>query len=162
LTDLVTVGVLSDTHLYRQPVPHGVLRALEGVDLILHAGDIVDMAVLGELEGIAPVEAVAGNMDMGDVREVLPRKKVIEVAGRRIGLIHGSGAPHGVAGRVRAEFEQVDVVVFGHTHQACNREEGGVYFLNPGSPTDKVFAPYRSVGVLELGEGLKGRIIMLE
>lgn len=162
MTDLVTLGVLSDTHLYRQPVPARVLRALEGVELILHAGDILEMAVLEELGRIAPVEAVVGNMDIGDVREVLPQKRVIEVAGRRIGLIHGSGASQHIISRVREEFEEVDVVVFGHTHQAYNREEDGVYFFNPGSPTDKIFAPYRSLGMLELGDGLRGRIIMLE
>jgi putative phosphoesterase len=138
------------------------LRALEGVDLILHAGDILDVSVLEELEEIAPIRAVAGNMDMGDVKETLPGKTVIEAAGFRVGLIHGSGGPQNMTGRVRKEFEEVDAIVFGHTHQAHNREEEGILFFNPGSPTDKVFAPYRSIGILELGSGIKGRIVMLE
>ena len=162
MTDPVILGVVSDTHLYHKPVPARVLQALQGAELILHAGDIVEMAVLEELEGIAPVVAVAGNMDHGDVMEVLPSQRVVEVAGHRIGLIHGWGAPQQITGRLRREFEGVDAIVFGHTHQAHNRDEAGIYFFNPGSPTDKMFAPYRSVGILEVGEGIRGRIVMLE
>ncbi len=162
MSDHIILGVISDTHLHRSPVPLRVLQVMEGTDLILHAGDILEMAVLEELEGIAPVIAVAGNMDHGDVMEALPRKRVVEAAGRRIGLIHGSGAPQQMTSRLRGEFEEVDAIVFGHTHQAYNRDEGSIYFLNPGSPTDKMFAPYRSVGLLELGEEIRGRIVMLE
>jgi len=162
MNDPMVLGVLSDTHLYRQEVPLQVLRALDGVDLLIHAGDIVEMAVLEELESLAPTVAVAGNMDHGDVREALPEKRVIEVADCRLGLMHGSGAPQNMTSRLRREFERVDVVIFGHTHQVYNREEDGIFFFNPGSPTDKMFAPFRSVGILELGEEVKGRIIMLE
>ena len=162
MSGTVVLGVISDTHLYRRPVPEHILKVLEGADMILHAGDILEMTVLEELGNIAPVTAVAGNMDQGDVVEALPEKRVIEVAGRRIGLIHGYGAPARITDRVRGEFEDVDAIVFGHTHQAYNRVEGGIYFLNPGSPTDRMFAPYRSVGFLEVEEELRGRIVMLE
>ncbi len=158
----IALGVVSDTHLYRRPLPARILKALEGADLILHAGDILEMAVLEDLARIAPVTAVAGNMDHGDVKDELPGKRVLEVAGRRIGLIHGYGAPAGITSRLRGEFEDVDAIVFGHTHQAYNRVEGGIYFLNPGSPTDRMFAPYRSVGFMEVGDEIKGRIVMLE
>jgi len=161
LSEPLILGVVSDTHLYHSPVPALVMRALQDAELILHAGDIVEMAVLEELEGIAPVVAVAGNMDHGDITEVLPTKRVVEVAGHRIGLVHGWGAPQQMTDRLRREFEEVDAIVFGHTHQAYNREEEGIYFFNPGSPTDKMFAPYRSVGILEVGEGIRGRIVML-
>jgi putative phosphoesterase len=156
------LGVLSDTHLYRQQVPTRVLRVLEGVDLLVHAGDIVEMAVLEELQRLAPLVAVAGNMDHGDVREALPVKRVMEIAGRRLGITHGSGAPQNITSRLRREFDEVDVVIFGHTHHVYNREEEGILFFNPGSPTDKMFAPFRSVGMVELGEEVRGRIIMLE
>jgi putative phosphoesterase len=162
LSSVIALGVISDTHLYRSPMPSGAMEALEGSDMILHAGDILEMAVLRELEAIAPVVAVAGNMDHGDVLEALPKKRIIDLAGRRVGLTHGSGAPFHISSRLRREFEGVDVIVFGHTHQAYNREEDGIYFFNPGSPTDRVFAPYRSVGRLELGDGIRGRIVMLE
>ncbi len=162
MSEGVILGVISDTHLYRSPLPPRILEVMRGAELILHAGDIVEMAVLEELEGIAPVTAVAGNMDHGDLKELLPGKRVVEVAGKRIGLIHGSGPPAQITGRLRGEFEEVDAIVFGHTHQAYNRVEGGVYFFNPGSPTDVMFAPYRSVGFLEVGEEIRGRIVMLE
>ncbi len=158
----VVLGVISDTHLYRKPVPARVLRALQGTDLILHAGDIVEMAVLEELEGIAPVTAVAGNMDLSDVTAILPVKRVVEVAGRRIGLIHGSGDPHTMVTRIRGEFQDVEAIVFGHTHQACSLTEDGIFFFNPGSPTDKMFAAFNSVGILTVGEELEARIVVLE
>jgi len=161
LSGAVLVGVVSDTHLYRKHVPAEVLRALQGTELILHAGDILEMAVLEELEGIAPVVAVAGNMDLSDVTSILPVKRVVEVAGRRIGLIHGSGPPHGIIARLRREFDEVDAIVFGHIHQPYRGDEDGIYFFNPGSPTDKMYAPYRSVGLLEVAEPIEGRVVVL-
>lgn len=77
-------------------------------------------------------------------------------------VTHGSGAPHGIITRLRREMEEVDAVVFGHTHQAYRGDEDGIYFFNPGSPTDKMFAPYRSVGLLELAESIAGKIVMLD
>ncbi|MDY6795365.1 MAG: metallophosphoesterase family protein [Actinomycetota bacterium] len=160
--DPVILGVISDTHIYRQPLPAEVLRSLEGVDMILHAGDVVEIAVLEELERLAHTVAVAGNMDHAEVKRELPAKTVLEAGGYRLGLVHGSGGAPQITRRLRREFEQVDILVFGHTHQACNHEEEGVYSLNPGSPTDKMFAPFRSVGILEIDEKVRGRIIMLE
>lgn len=162
MSGVITLGVVSDTHLYRKPVPAELLRALEGVDMILHAGDLVEMAVLAALESLAPTHAVHGNMDLGDARKALPAKRIVEVGAHRLGLIHGSGAPDGIIHRLRPEFEEVEVIVFGHTHRPFNSEEEGVLFFNPGSPTDKMFAPFRSLGVLELGERVRGRIVALE
>ncbi|MHB8780039.1 MAG: metallophosphoesterase family protein [Candidatus Geothermincolia bacterium] len=155
------VGAISDTHLLGRPLPAAVVDAFRGVELILHAGDIVEMAVLSALERMAPVYAVAGNMDMAAVKEALPEQRVVEAGGKRIGLTHGYGSPVDIVERVLREFEDVDAIVFGHTHQPYNRRVNGVYLLNPGSPTDKVFATVNSVGILELGERVTGRIVLL-
>lgn len=157
------IGCVSDTHILKRPLPDRILEALRGVDLILHAGDILEPEVMERLSTVAKTLAVAGNMDYGKLKQTLPAKLVVEAEGRRIGLIHGSGGPQGITQMVRREFqgEQVDAIVFGHTHEPYNREEYGIYFFNPGSPTDKIFARINSVGILEVGESINGRIILL-
>ncbi len=142
------IGVISDTHMVTGKLPQAVVEAFQGVDRILHAGDLVTLSVVDSLEAIAPVTAVCGNMDMPGVRVKLPLRSVIEVDGHRIGLIHGHHVPH--PGQVlkppeyfvaidryllTAFQEEVDCIVYGHTHYACHELVAGVHILNPGSPT---------------------------
>ena len=144
------IGVLSDTHLRAdQTLPQALADGLDGVDAILHAGDIVDMAVIFELEQIAPVKAVCGNMDTPEVRRRFPARDIIELDGVRVGLIHGSGPPDSLADRVRSEFdEDIDAIVFGHSHHALCRRFDDTLMFNPGSATDRRFAPYCSFGMM--------------
>lgn len=155
------IAVLSDTHLSDALLPPEVLDAFGGADMILHAGDLVDLQVLEQLSEVAPTLAVRGNMDHRDAAGSLPESRVIEAGGFRIGLTHGHGPPGGIIRRVRALFDDVDCVVFGHTHQATIEKTGGVLYFNPGSPTDRVFARERTVGLLEVGEELRPRIVTL-
>lgn len=159
------VGVISDTHLAGPALelPARVIELFAGVDLILHAGDLIDLAVLDELRAIAPVEAVHGNMDPIGVVEKLPGKKVLELGSFRIGLTHGSGDPFTLAARVAELFadDRADVIVFGHSHRPLEQARGGQLLFNPGSPTDQRFSPDRSVGLLEIGEKVTGRILKL-
>ena len=157
------ICVLSDTHIpvAAPALPPDLLRALKGADLILHAGDILEMSVLDELGAIAKVEAVRGNMDRPDVQQGLPVKKVVEAQGKRIGLIHGSGPPWGLSSRVLREFPDVDIIVFGHSHHPLSEQRDKVLLFNPGSPTDGRFAPYKSYGVIEITETVKAEIVRL-
>lgn len=159
------IGVIADTHIpvNTSKIPGEIFKHFEGVDLILHAGDLVDLSVLGELEKIAPVEAVFGNMDRGKVRSSLEIKKIIKAGKFKIGLTHGAGPVQGIEERINTIFlkDKVDVIVYGHTHRPENKVRGGILFFNPGSPTDKVFAPYNSCGILEIGNEIKGKIIRL-
>jgi putative phosphoesterase len=174
------IGVLSDTHLSRAS---GLLKScwqrfsntrtfddlhtllqrhFQDVDLIVHAGDFVDVSVLEMLQEFKPVEAVYGNMDSGDICTKLPEKRVLDVEGRKIGITHGSGAPQGIVARVSSQFsgEQVDAIIFGHSHQPLTETQNGILFFNPGSPTDRIFAPYNSLGILEVAEAhIMGKII---
>jgi putative phosphoesterase len=157
------IGVLSDTHIpvSAEELPADLLKALQGADLILHAGDLVELSVLDDLRAIAPVEAVCGNMDRWDARQVLPAKRVVEAQGKRIGLIHGSGAPWSLPRRMLKEFDSVDIIVFGHSHRPLNERRKDVLLFNPGSPTDTTFAPYPSYGVLEIGDSVRAEIVRL-
>jgi putative phosphoesterase len=157
------IGVISDTHLNISDdrLEKIVADHFHDVDLVLHAGDIVDMAVLDVFRD-KEVYAVSGNMDPDSVREVFPRRRVVEIEGWRIGLIHGWGAPSGLEEKILREFEDVACIVYGHTHRAMNEVKGGVLFFNPGSPTDRRFAKHNSVGILEIGKEIVGTIIDLD
>lgn len=157
------IGVISDTHIPRAAewLPKKVCDDLKNVDLILHAGDLIEMDVLDKLKRLAPIKAVHGNMDDTEVRRALPTKETITIGKFKIGLIHGSGSPFGLIDRVGKEFGDVDVVVYGHSHSPENKMRNGVLFFNPGSPTDKIFARYNSYGILEVNDGIKGEIIRL-
>lgn len=157
------IGVISDTHIpsVLKALPSKVFEVFNGVDLILHAGDIVEMSVLDELQALAPVEAVAGNMDGTDVHRRLPAKKVLTLGRFRVGLIHGKYRMDEQRQRIRQEFDDVDLIVYGHSHTPFWGRENGVYFLNPGSPTDTRHAPYHSVAILEAGTDLAAHIIRL-
>ena len=127
------IAVLSDTHVRTlNEVPAAVRQALGGVDLILHAGDFTELAVLDELKTVAEVRAVCGNMDSRELKGILPRKDVFELQGKRIGLTHGWGPPWEMELWVRRMFADVDLVVFGHSHKVCHRYVQGSLMFNPG------------------------------
>ncbi|HET57323.1 MAG TPA: metallophosphoesterase [Deltaproteobacteria bacterium] len=157
------IGVISDTHL-RVPdenLERIVKEKFKDVSMILHAGDIVDGAVLEAFDG-KDLVAVCGNMDQPSLCGVLPSKVVIEAEGRRIGMIHGWGSPAGIEDRIAREFENVDCVVFGHTHEAVVKNIDGVLFFNPGSPTDGRFNGNRTVGILDVSDTIEGMIIPVD
>ena len=157
------VGVISDTHVPAvvKALPPVIFDIFRDVKLILHAGDLVERSVLEALKTIAPVEVVAGNMDTKEIRQTLPAKKIIEIRRFRVGLIHGQGELEGQMERIRKEFDSVDLIVFGHSHTPFWGRVGDMLFLNPGSPTDKRWAPYNSVAILEVGDELTAEIIRI-
>lgn len=160
------IGVLSDTHIpdRAQEVPEKIIRDFRNVDMILHAGDLVDLAVVDKLKSVcAQVKAVWGNMDPREVRKRLPEKDVIQVGKYRIGLMHGYGHPANLIDLLSSTFanDGVDVIVFGHSHVPFNEKREGVLYFNPGSATDKVFSPYNSYGIMEINDEIKARIIKL-
>ncbi len=178
------IGVISDTHITNkgmnlraawnrfltrgdQPLSEVLQREFNEVDLIIHCGDLVELWVLDMLKEIAPVEAVAGNMDGSEARQELPVKKNLEIDGLKFGIIHGGGSPHGMIDRIAPEFSGVDAILFGHTHAPFAESRDGIFFFNPGSPTDRRFAPYNSLGILSIDstnpeQKIKSNIIRLD
>ncbi len=157
------IGVLSDTHIpaAATALPPAVFELFQGVDLILHCGDIVDLTVLDELRSLAPVEAVAGNMDDAETHQRLAEKKVLTLGRFTVGLIHGKFKIPIQRAMIRKEFGDVDLIVYGHSHMPFWGEEEGVLFLNPGSPTDNRHAPYHSLAILNIGDELTAEIIRI-
>lgn len=142
------IGVIADTHIPKRAraLPDQVQVAFRGVDLILHAGDLVVPAVLEALRALAPVEAVRGNNDpelgLPDARELL-------LGGYRIGLTHGHlGKGKSTVERALSQFSGADCVVFGHSHIAYCQWHGRTLAFNPGSATDRRRAPECSFGLL--------------
>jgi uncharacterized protein len=152
------IGVLSDTHLTR--VTPALERILEetfrDADLLIHAGDMVSLAVYRFLQH-RPIEAVQGNMDDPALREELPEKRILSLGNFRIGLMHGWGSPLGLEERLRREFSGVNAVIYGHSHLPANHWSEGILFFNPGSVSGYRGKP--SVGILHLAADLRGEII---
>ncbi len=155
------IGVISDTHIpvVSETLPDEVIEHFKDVDLILHAGDLVSIDVLESLNKIAKTIAVSGNMDQKKVRSVLPEKTIVEAGIYKIGLIHGGGAPWDIVERISKEFDDVDVIVFGHTHQPMDEVVDGVLFFNPGTPTDYRFSSIQSVGILDIEDDISTKMI---
>jgi len=152
------IGVVSDTHMFSRArkLPDRLAAGLAGVDLIIHAGDFTDPAVIPLFERIAPLEAVAGNNDGYEIVRRFGYRRVIEAGGRRIGIVHGHQGPGRTAeaaASIAFRDEEVDIIIFGHSH-APHYEwtpEGRLLF-NPGSPTDKRWQARYSFGLIEIGE----------
>ncbi len=161
-----TIGVLSDTHIPARAysLPPSIFSIFENVALILHAGDIVEEQVLLELEALAPVEAVAGNMDPLELRHKLGTAKVINLGSVSVGLFHGFGA-RGTAKKKAIEefhYQRVGGVIFGHTHEPLIEKRNGLLLVNPGSVTDPRRGSKPACAVLRLEKGtLEGEIMPL-
>ena len=147
------IGVIADTHCpeFLDELPAAVFEKLRGVDLILHAGDVGGAQTLDRLRELAPVEAVRGDHDdgLGD----LPRRRLLEVDGHRIAVVHGNRSrlleepvtlvatltfglvwPQlGMSRWLRGQFPEADVIVYGHTHRARLDEVDGALVFNPGA-----------------------------
>jgi putative phosphoesterase len=150
------VAVVSDTHAPRfwKRMPPAVAEQLDGVDVILHAGDVCIPSVLDELAAFAPVHVVRGNNDGDDVAAWgAPETLEIDLDGVRVAMIHDSGPKQGRPRRMRARFPDADLVVFGHSHIPWDTEEDGQRLFNPGSPTDKRRQPRGTVGRIDIDAG---------
>jgi putative phosphoesterase len=136
------IGLISDTHALVRPQAVDYLR---GCDAILHAGDIVEPAILDVLAAMAPLTAVRGNNDRGAWAEALPLTAFLQLGGIGIYVLHDIAdlqrhpAPAGTR-----------VVVTGHSHRPVVREEGGVLYVNPGSAGPRRFTLPISVGELRI------------
>src|SRR5215813_15356437 len=147
----ITVGVISDTHGLLRPE---AIHALRGSDLIIHAGDVGDPAIIETLRNIAPVFAVRGNIDKGDWAAKLPMTELVEAGQCLFFVLHDIAEldlDPAVAGFA--------AVVFGHSHQPLIERREGVLFLNPGSAGPRRFKlPIAVARVRVAGQGLEPEI----
>ena len=151
----VVVGVIADTHGLLLPA---AIKALESVDLIVHAGDVGNTEVLDNLKSIAPVYAVRGNMDMIEGLRELPETEVVEVGDILLYVIHNIHRLDIVPSK--AGF---DAVIFGHLHCPSLSEKEGVLFLNPGSAAQPRLNYPASLALLHVnGDSMKAKIVNID
>ena len=167
------IGLLADTHIPEaaRSLPQQIADSFDGVDLILHAGDIYISSVLDNLEAVAPVLAARGDDDVGDILadKRVKWKHILKLEGHTLWLIHEIPYERIMrpwragTGRGKDDHEVPDIVVFGHDHCTYMQRRNGVLFVNPGSPT---FLNYRrgpgTIGFLDLEPGsAEARIVSL-
>ncbi len=149
--------IVSDTHIPRRAreLPKEVLKEIEKKDGVIHAGDFTSEEFYRFLEKNFKMYAVHGNMDEKILFEILPEKRVFEIEKVRIGLYHGVGAPFGIEKRVFKKFEgdEVNLVIFGHSHRPFNKKIKNIHLFNPGSTSDKIFSLVNTFGILEIEDG---------
>jgi putative phosphoesterase len=148
------LGVISDTHIpsLNNSIPPELTRIFKDVDFIIHAGDIESLKAVEELEKIAPVIAVSGNMCNTRVKQKYPIQRILHFEGIKIGLTHGGGRNTGSPSRIRSIFspEKPDIIIFGHTHQPMAEIIDDILFLNPGSPTSNRYSSAKTVMILTI------------
>jgi uncharacterized protein len=152
----VRLAVIADTHLPRghRRLPDGCLERLRTADAILHAGDLIALSVLAELQALGPpVHAVRGNVDSSELQARLPATRLVEAAGARIALLHDAGPARDRLERLRRRFPDADAVVFGHSHIPLHEARDGFQIFNPGSPTDRRRAPRHTMGIATVQDG---------
>jgi putative phosphoesterase len=151
----IVVGIIADTHGLLLPA---AIKALESVDLIVHAGDVGNTEVLDDLKSIAPVYAVRGNMDMIEGLRELPETEVVEVGDVLLYVIHNIHRLDIVPSK--AGF---DAVIFGHLHCPSLSEKEGVLFLNPGSAAQPRRNYPASLALLHVnGDSMKAKIVNID
>jgi putative phosphoesterase len=148
------LAVLADTHIPRRArdLPPGAWRVVETADAVLHAGDVVDPALLAALGRERPVWAVLGNNDL-PLRGILPERLELDLDGVPVAMVHDTGPAAGRRARLRRWFPDARVVVFGHSHIPVVEDDGALLLLNPGSPTDRRRMPTFTLAVLTLEAG---------
>ncbi|WP_158734725.1 metallophosphoesterase family protein [Alteribacillus sp. YIM 98480] len=149
------VIVMADTHMPKKSIkfPSRLCQELENAELIIHAGDWQTLEVYEELKKFGEVHGVYGNVDDEDIIQQLPKKKVIDLDGWKIGIVHGDGEKKTTEKRAMEAFEEeLDVIIFGHSHLPLLRYIGKTMLFNPGSATDKRKLPFYSFGKLTLSE----------
>ena len=155
----MVIAVISDTHLPRgaRRIPDACVERMRGSDLVIHAGDVSTREVLDEIASTVdrPVEAVHGNVDSAELRELLPESRVIDADGARIAVVHDAGPATGRLTRMRKRFPEADAVVFGHSHIPLHEadERDGFQIFNPGSPTERRRQPHHTMGMAHAANG---------
>jgi uncharacterized protein len=147
------IGVISDTHGLLRPE---ALAALRGVEHILHAGDVGDIAILDALREIAPVTAIRGNVDVASAFPELPATDVVELGGQLFYLVH---SVHDLD--INPKAAGVAMVVSGHSHKAKVEVKDGVVYFNPGSAGPRRFSLPITVGFVTVEDGVEANVMEL-
>ncbi len=160
------LAIISDTHMPRgaRQLPAACVKRLLRADLIVHAGDLMQLSVLRQLEVYGTVVAVQGNVDDLRLRQLLPLTRTIDLEEISIAVVHDAGPAQGRVQRLRRRFPGAGAVVFGHSHlPAHERAADGFQIFNPGSPTERRRSPHHTMGVAHVsGAEITFQLIALD
>ncbi|WJY26905.1 MULTISPECIES: metallophosphoesterase family protein [Sporosarcina] len=156
--------ITGDTHLPGRGsrLPRRLLDACRDADLIIHTGDFRSPDVLETLSSYAKVRAVYGNIDGEDIQALVPDRQLFDAGGLRIGLVHGHGAKRTTEQRALEAFtdDDIDILIYGHSHIPVIKYFKGMLLLNPGSPTDKRKLPYYSFIELTIADEPHAELVL--
>jgi putative phosphoesterase len=146
----VRLAIISDTHMPRggRALPPACVEHLRAADLILHAGDFMELSVLEDLQALGPpVHAVRGNVDSAQLQARLPLTCIVNAEDAKIAMVHDAGPSDRRLQRLRQRFPDANAVVFGHSHLPLLESDAGFTIFNPGSPTERRRAPRHTMGL---------------
>jgi putative phosphoesterase len=152
----VRLAIISDTHMPRggRALPPACVEHLRAADLILHAGDFMELSVLEDLQALGPpVHAVRGNVDSAQLQARLPLTRIVAAEAVKIAMIHDAGPSDRRLERLRRRFPEANAVVFGHSHLPLLENDAGFTIFNPGSPTERRRAPRHTMGLATADHG---------
>jgi uncharacterized protein len=157
------IVVISDTHMPKKAkqLPERLLNDLEDCDFIIHAGDWQTMELYNELKQYGPIIGVNGNVDGPELKSLLKTKEILRAGNFHIGIVHGHGTGKTTEKRAIETFkdDEVNCIVYGHSHIPVLKEINGIIVFNPGSPTDKRRQQEFSYGILTVGEEIRAEHI---
>ena len=158
------ICVISDTHARSiSELSPSLIDTLTNVDLIIHLGDYETKELVDDFKKLNNFIGITGNHDFGEIRSILPKTEILEINGKRLGLIHGHGCtwPFGLRRGLSAHFkkEKIEAILFGHTHIAKNRVDNDILYFNPGSAVARFPAIQSSYGIVNIGESITGEIL---
>lgn len=156
--------VIADTHIKKfTTIPEDLEKVIKKADLILHLGDFTSPDLFEYLKGLNNFYGIAGNHDPHCIKSLLPKTDVIEINGKRLGLLHGYWFPLFCQHRSLARFqhEKIDAIIYGHTHIVRNEIANNILFFNPGSASALWPAPWKTYGILDIGDTINGEIRFL-
>ncbi len=144
-------------------IPPDFLASLKTFDMVIHLGDFVSLELVDYLKNINNFHGIAGNHDPHNIKSILPQEDIVEINGKRLGLMHGYWFPLFCQHRSLARFkkDRVDAILYGHTHVIRNEMVGDILFFNPGSALALWPAPWKTFGVLSVGKTITGEIISI-
>jgi len=159
---MLKIGVISDTHLDKvsDEFKNIIKMVFHDIDMIIHSGDMTSRAVYDYFSNW-DLRAVRGNMDGFDLSDILPEKRIEVMGGKRIGIIHGRGSPYGLENLVFKEFQNVDIIVFGHSHIPFHKKRGNVEMFNPGAFKGSP-GQVGTVGLIEIDDAVSFRHIEIK
>lgn len=154
--DTMKIGIISDTHISKGigSLHQSLIKSFDDVDIMIHAGDFIDQGLLNTLKKFKRFIGVFGNIDSEEIKSVLKEKEIVELQGYKIGIYHGHGEGKTTIDRAYEQFKdmEVDIIIFGHSHQPIIKTYKNVLMLNPGSPTSKRRERWFSYIILQLSE----------